>query len=162
MKADEVVERIYAAERGAIYSYLLYLGLPAARAQDLAQDAFLTLYQAMLDGKTVENPRAWLYRVAHNLAVRTHTRELQFDELGAEVDPPDEQPDPERALMEKRRLRALRAAVRTLSGRQRNCLYLRAQGLRHREIADTIGISTSAVSEFLRRAAARLKEALHE
>ena len=52
------------------------------------------------------------------------------------------------------------AAVRDLSPQQRNCLHLRAQGLRYREIAETMGISSSAVGEFLRRAVVRLKEAL--
>jgi DNA-directed RNA polymerase specialized sigma24 family protein len=37
---------------------------------------------------------------------------------------------------------------------------LRVQGLRYREIAETVGISTSAVGEFLRRAVVRLKEAI--
>jgi len=36
------------------------------------------------------------------------------------------------------------------------------QGLGYREIAEAIGISTSAVGEFLRRATKRLKRALHD
>jgi hypothetical protein len=36
------------------------------------------------------------------------------------------------------------------------------QGLGYREIAEVIGISSSAVGEFLRRATERLKRALHE
>jgi RNA polymerase sigma-70 factor (ECF subfamily) len=70
-------------------------------------------------------------------------------------------PDPEAALIDRQRRRALAEAVRGLSPQQRNCLHLRAQGLRYREIADAIGISTSAVGEFLRRAVTRLKEAMH-
>ncbi len=54
------------------------------------------------------------------------------------------------------------AALETLSPQQKNCLYLRSQGLRHREIAKVIGISSSTVNEFLRRAIARLAEAVHE
>lgn len=161
MTVDQRVEEIYEAERGNIYSYLLYFGLPAAQAQDLAQDAFLQLYRSLLNGTEIENPRAWLYRVAHNLAVRSHTRELAFDELSSIAEPSDAQPDPERALLEKDRRAALRNAVRSLSPQQRNCLHLRVQGLRYREIAGVIGISTSAVSEFLRRAAQRLKGAVN-
>jgi RNA polymerase sigma-70 factor (ECF subfamily) len=54
----------------------------------------------------------------------------------------------------------LSRAIGELSPQQKNCLHLRAQGLRYREIAETIGISTSAVGEFLRRAVTRLKEAM--
>jgi RNA polymerase sigma-70 factor (ECF subfamily) len=160
MTVRERVEQLYETERRNIYSYVLYLGLPAANAQELTQDAFLKLYVTLSEGKSVENPRAWLYRVAHNLAIRSHTRGLRFDELDPGTALADAQPDPETTLIEKRRDAALRDAIRQLSPRQQNCLHLRVQGLGYREIADVIGISTSAVGEFLRRATERLKEAL--
>ena len=81
MTVHERVEQIYQSERKDIYTYLLYLGLPAPRAQELAQDAFLKLYLKLMKGDSIENPRAWLYRVAHNLALRLHEREPRFDEL---------------------------------------------------------------------------------
>jgi len=160
MSVRDRVERIYEAERGNIYSYLLYFGVPAGRAQELAQDSFLKLYQKMENGDPIDNPRAWLYRVAHNLAVRSHEREPEFDALDPDFAPPGEQPDPERALIESQRRSALVRAIRDLSPQQRNCLYLRVRGLRYREIAETIGISSSTVGEFLRRAVTRLKEAM--
>ncbi|SPE41476.1 RNA polymerase, sigma-24 subunit, ECF subfamily [Candidatus Sulfopaludibacter sp. SbA3] len=161
MTVQERAEKIYETERAAVYTYLLYFGLPAARAQELAQDAFLAMYRRMLKGGEIENPRAWLYRVAHNLAMRSHVREPKFDELSEMMEPADLQPDPERSLIEKSRKAALRQAVRGLSPQQKNCLYLRVQGLRYREIGEAIGISTSAVGEFLRRAAVRLKEVMN-
>jgi RNA polymerase sigma-70 factor (ECF subfamily) len=161
MSVREQVERLYEAERRNIYSYVLYFDIPAARAQELTQDAFLKLYLVLSEGKTIENPLAWLYRVAHNLALRSHTRDQKFDELG-DTEFADKRLDPENALIEKRRAAALLNAVRQLSPRQRNCLHLRVQGLGYREIAEVIGISTSAVGEFLRRATGRLKEALNE
>jgi len=161
MTVQTQVERIYEEERANIYSYLVYLGLPAARAQELTQDAFLTMYRKMLKGDEISNPRAWLYKVANNLALRSYAREPRFDELDADAESVDARPDPERALLEKRRRSALFQAVRGLSPQQRNCLHLRVQGLRYREIAEVVGISTSAVGEFLRRAAVRLKEAVN-
>jgi RNA polymerase sigma-70 factor (ECF subfamily) len=156
------VERIYEQERGNIYWYLVNFGLPAARAQELTQDAFLKLYLKRMEGVSIENPRAWLYRVAHNLAIGSHARERKFGDLDPDAVLADTRPDPERILIEKRRTSALHHAVRKLSPRQRHCLHLRVQGLGYREIAETIGISTSAVGEFLRRAAVRLKEAVRE
>lgn len=161
MTVHERVEQIYEQERANIYAYLLYFGLPAVRAQELAQDSFLKLYMQMSKGQFIENPRAWLYRVAHNLALRSYKREPQFDEWDPDAPAPDPQPDPERALIEKRQRSRLHQAVRGLSPQQRNCLHLRVQGLRYREIGEVIGISTSAVGEFLRRAAVRLKEAVN-
>jgi RNA polymerase sigma-70 factor (ECF subfamily) len=161
MTVHECVEQVYAAEREHIYSYLLCFRVPAQRAQELAQDCFLKLYIKMSKGESIENPRAWLYRVAHNSALRFHKREPAFDDLESTLEPPEPLPDPERALIEGERRSALSKAICDLSPRQRNCLELRARGLRHREIGEVIGISTSAASEFLRRAVVRLKEAVH-
>jgi RNA polymerase sigma-70 factor (ECF subfamily) len=160
MTVHERVEEIYEAEREHIYSYLLCFRVPAGRAQELAQDCFLKLYIKMSRGEAVDNPRAWLYRVAHNSALRWRLREPAFDPIESSAEPTGSMPDPERALIASQRRTALRDAIRDLSPRQRNCLELRARGLRHREIAEIIGISTSTASEFLRRAVARLKEAL--
>ncbi len=160
MSAHEQVEKIYEAERINIYSYLLYFGVPAGRAQELTQDSFLKLYLKISRGESIENPRAWLYRVAHNFALRFHQREPVFDGLNIEMEAPEPAPDPERTLIERQDKAALAKAIRGLSPQQRNCLHLRVQGLRHREIADVLNISTSAVAEFLRRAVAHLKGAL--
>jgi RNA polymerase sigma-70 factor (ECF subfamily) len=161
MSVHERVEEIYVTERGNIYAYLLYCGVPPQRAQELAQDSFLQLYRKLSKGEPVENPRAWVYRVAHNSAVRYHQREPVFDEIEADIPLPEEASDPERALLDRQRRAALVAAIRSLSPQQRNCIHLRVQGMQYREIADTIGISTSAVGEFLRCAVARLKEVLN-
>lgn len=160
MTVRERVEQIYVDERESIYSYLLCFGVPPQRAQELAQDSFLKLYLKMQRGETVENPRAWLYRVAHNFALRYHEREPAFAELDPNSETSQTGPDPERAAMEGQRRASLIQAVGNLSPRQRHCLHLRVEGLRYREIADVIGISTSAVGEFLRRAVERLKEVM--
>jgi RNA polymerase sigma-70 factor (ECF subfamily) len=160
MSVNERLEEIYVAERNHIYMYLLYCGVPPQRAQELAQDSFLKLYLKMSRGEAVENPRAWLYQVAHHSAIRHHQREPVFDQIDASIRLAEPSMDPENALIDRQRSLALVAAVRDLSPQQRNCLHLRAQGLRYREIATTIGISTSSVSEFLRRAVVRLKEVL--
>jgi RNA polymerase sigma-70 factor (ECF subfamily) len=160
MSVHERMEEIYVAERTHIYTYLLYCGVPPQRAQELAQDSFLKLYVKMSRGEAVEHPRAWLYQVAHYSAIRHHQREPVFDQIASNIPLAEPSLDPESSLIDHQRRLAVVAAVRDLSPQQRNCLHLRAQGLRYREIAATIGISTSAVSEFLRRAVVRLKEVL--
>lgn len=158
MTVEERVEEIYRAERDSIYAYLICFRVPAGRAQELTQDSFLKLYQKMARGEEIENPRAWLYRVAHNFALRFHEREPVFDELDPNCTAAESSPNPERSLIDRERRSALVQAMGDLSPQQRNCLELRVQGLRYREIADIVGISSSAVGEFLRRAVARLKE----
>ena len=97
MNVHERVEQIYEAERESVYSYVVYLGVPAHRAQELAQDSFLKLYLKMSQGEVIENPRAWLFRVAHNLALRVHEREPVFDELDPDFRLREGGPDPEAA-----------------------------------------------------------------
>jgi RNA polymerase sigma-70 factor (ECF subfamily) len=53
-------------------------------------------------------------------------------------------------------------AVEALSEQQKRCLFLRMEGLRYPEIAAAMGISPSAVGEFLRRAMERLKKVRDE
>jgi RNA polymerase sigma-70 factor (ECF subfamily) len=47
-----------------------------------------------------------------------------------------------------------------LSAAQRECLVLRSQGLKYREIADVLNVSTSTVGENIQRGLERLKEVL--
>jgi RNA polymerase sigma-70 factor (ECF subfamily) len=56
--------------------------------------------------------------------------------------------------------RRVQEAIADLSPQQQQVLQLRAAGLRYREIAETIGIGTSTVNEFMRRAVARLRKAI--
>ena len=69
---------------------------------------------------------------------------------------------PERSLLDRERAQQFHHAVEGLSDQQRRCLFLRLEGLRYPEIAATLGISASAVGEFLRRAIVRLKKATRE
>ena len=128
----------------------------------MTQEVYLRLYRTMRKGENILNARAWLFRVAHNLSLRARSREKAFISVSPEwerVGNPSTE-SPERVLLDREKMRKLQAALDTLSPQQRNCLYLRAEGLRYREIAEVMGVSSSTVNEFLRRAIARLSEAV--
>ena len=57
--------------RKPLLRYLAGLGLTADEAQDVVQDAFLSLHKHLTGGGSQENIRGWLFRVAHNRA-RNH------------------------------------------------------------------------------------------
>lgn len=154
------VERIYEETRGSICAYLQYLGVPVEQAKEVTQEVFLRLHESMSKQAAIENPRAWLFRVAHNLGLRVRHRERAFRTVEPDwgrLEHPAE--TAEDALIERERTQRVTQAMEELSPQQRNCLYLRSEGLRYREIAEAIGISPSTVNEFLRRAIARLSEA---
>ncbi len=147
----------------AICSYLLCLGVPSSQAQEVTQEVYLRLYRTMRKGETILNMRAWLFRVAHNLGLKVRSRERAFRSVSPDWERFTQLTveSPERAMLDREKMKRLQMALKTLSPQQRNCLYLRCEGLRYREIADVMGVSSSTVNEFLRRAVARLAEAVH-
>jgi len=158
------VSQLYEEARDDVYRYLLTLGLHPPRAQEAVQEVFLRLYATMKKGEEIENPRAWVFRVAHNYGLKVRERQLSeapFDPgLEAVLASPGE--NPEKVLLERERMLRFHHAVEGLSEQQKRCLFLRMEGLRYPEIGSALGISASAVGEFLRRATARLKKAGNE
>lgn len=157
------VARLFEEAREDVYRYLLTLGLAPPQAQEAAQDVFLRLYVALKKGEEIRNPRAWIFRVAHNLGLKIRRRrDLPSFAPGLEARIPDPARDPEEDLLERERLRRIDRGIQELSEQQRNCLFLRMEGLRYAEIGAVLGIGAPTVGEFLRRAMAKLKKVLHD
>jgi RNA polymerase sigma-70 factor (ECF subfamily) len=81
---------------------------------------------------------------------------------GLEAAMTDRGPGPEARVLQRERTARVGAALAELSPQQLRCLYLRAEGLRYKEIAETLGVGVSTVSQFLTRAIARLRRAADE
>ena len=161
---QQQVTQIYQEARDDVYYYALTFGIDPAQAQDVAQETFLRLYIALRNGEEIRNPRAWIFRAAHNLGLRTRARQQRVQPLDSVAGDAIPQPGTpaDALLIEAERRSNLADAIAALSPQQRQCLHLRAEGLRYREIAAAIGISVSTVSEFLTRAIAKLKGAVNE
>ena len=148
--------------RDRLLRYLLGLGLDAHDGEKVVQEVFLALFQHLLRGKPRHNLRSWIFRVAHNLGLKQRHANVKRAQCGIETgDAPahtqiDPSPNPEEQLLTKDRQERLRAVLNALPEKDRGCLYLRAEGLRYREIAEVLGISLGAVSLVLGRSLARL------
>jgi RNA polymerase sigma-70 factor (ECF subfamily) len=159
MIAGDEVEDLYLECRNDVYRYLVSFGLTPSQAQDATQEAFLRLHQARLRGEKPDQPRAWVFRVAHNLGLSERTRRFNASvALEPHLEVAAKGPSAEQMAMERQDQSRLRQAISTLSEQQRRCLYLRADGLRYREIAAILGVGISTVVEFINRATARLKK----
>ena len=160
---EEQVTRVFEESREDVYRYLVTLGLPPPQAQEATQEAFLRLYVTLKRGASIQNLRAWVFRVAHNHALDVVAKE-RFRPLEPELEAllRDCGRGVEMELIERERMDHLGKAWLTLSPQQRQCLHLRAEGLRYREIAETMEISISSVREFLGRAINRLQRAIYE
>src|SRR5881227_3849557 len=61
-------EAIYQHHSREVWALVYARWLNAEVAQDIMQESFLRLWRQRLDGGDIVNPRAWLLRVARNLA----------------------------------------------------------------------------------------------
>jgi RNA polymerase sigma-70 factor (ECF subfamily) len=114
--------------------------------------------------KSRKNLRGWIFRVAHNLALKQRyanqrSRDKWISGRTAAEEQSDPSPDPEEQLSSAQRRRRLLAVVHALPEGDQVCLRLRAEGLRCREIAAVLGMSLGAVSISLTRSLARLGRA---
>jgi RNA polymerase sigma-70 factor (ECF subfamily) len=146
--------------RDPLLRYVCSLGIGVREAEDVVQDTFVALYKHLLAGKDRANLQGWLFRVAHNLALKQRTRRrIDAVRLAAVDEAANSRAagyDPERALISHERHRQVIAVIRALPDRERRCLHLRAAGLPYRDIAHVLGISLGAVAKSVARAVGRL------
>ena len=151
---------LYREQRKPLLRYLVCLGLSADEAQDVVQDAFLSLHRHLASDGSQQNIRSWLFRVAHNGARnRQHSYDRRFAQpLDLDLDSIAVEATPEQVLLEKEKLHRLGKAIFLLTEPERECLLLRAGGLRYREIAEVLQIPTSTVGDTVERAIKKLAE----
>jgi len=146
--------------RDPLLRYLASFGLALPDGEEVLQEVFLALFQHLERGKSRENLRGWLFRVAHNLALKRRYRSRQ--DLVGRVDRGvadlaiEPGPNPEDQMVRSQTQKRLLAVVQALPEQDRLCLFLRAEGLRYREIAGILDMSLGAVSLSLARSLARI------
>ena len=126
-------------------------------AADAVQEVWVRLIRLKPRG-TVDNPRAYLYQVAANVA-RDRIRENQrrgriiTQDTGVVEVTKSPEPDPEASAMATQRLGLLSAAVDELPPRCREVFLMsRIDGLANSEIAQRLGITRNAVEKNIIRA----------
>jgi RNA polymerase sigma-70 factor (ECF subfamily) len=150
-------EELFAECRDNLVRYLRYHLDDRSAAEDIAQESFIRFFQARSREEEITQPKAWLFRVAHNLLIdlgRKKKPEL-LDEngwlrlesrMGAG-------PSGTEAKVEVSQLHWDR-----LTSAEMECLRLRAEGLKFREISDVLELSISTVASYIGRAVKKLKD----
>jgi RNA polymerase sigma-70 factor (ECF subfamily) len=145
--------------------YVRSCGIAPEVADDIVQEAFIALFRHLRGGGGRENLRGWLMRVSSRMALKHRERTTKRRRLEESWDPPgiarlaDSAAGPENRMVESERQRRLRAVFRALPERDRQCLLLRAKGLRYRDIAAALGVSLGTVAKSIARAVGRLSTA---
>ena len=168
LSLEKRITRYFEQGREPVYRYLVAVFGQPELAEDGHQLAFLRLYAALHSGEAIANARAWVFRVAHNLAVN-QIKQQQFlapvtdeawDELVRTMR--DVAPGPQQRLLQQARYHRLRAAIARLTQAERECLHLRSKGFRYREMAEILGLSTTSVAETLSRVIEKLARELND
>lgn len=150
--------------RDPLLRYVLSFGISVHDAEEVTQEVFLSLFRHLQLHRPRHNLRGWIFRVAHNLALKQRQANQKFRNATAsdwnivarQFDP---SPNPEEQVSLAQRRRRLLAVLQALPEEDQYCLRLRAEGLRYREIAAVLSISLGAVSISLTRSLARLTRA---
>jgi RNA polymerase sigma-70 factor (ECF subfamily) len=161
-EADEEVLRLFDRHAVALLRYVRSFGLRADESEDIVQEVFLALFRHLRLGRSRSHLTGWLFQVAHNLALKQRRRVQQraTDSWDAAIhERIDPAASPETQLVHRQRRTRWASVIRALPTRDRRCLLLRAEGLRYREIARTLGMSLGGVAKSLARSMTRLVNA---
>ena len=154
--AESAFERVFLEHYRPIVGVLFRMLGDRARAEELASDTFLRLYQQPLEQEQYSNLGGWLYRTATRIGIdamravkrRTHyEREAAVDTTrsAANDDPLDD-------VLRAERQRQVQAALARMKPQQAQLLALRSSGLSYLELAAALKIKSTGVGRALARA----------
>ena len=154
------VARAWAAHESELLGYLRHRQPDRAAAEDLLQEVFVKALRQGPGFCTLDNPRAWLFRVAHNALVdqargRCVAEPIE-DQLEALAQPEAAAPPPVDALGD-----CLARVLAELPAQ--DAAVLRAcelEGLTQRDFAARQGLSLAAVKSRVLRARQRLRKCM--
>ena len=150
---EAAFEQFFHAHEATILGYLWRITGDEQASHDIAQETFLRAWQRFEQISRYDQPRAWLFRVATNLASNHRRHRSIHDAALARIAPVQSQGtalDPAAGVAESA---AVRATLLAMPIRQRSALVLRVvYGLSIPEIAQALGASKAAAAMTLSRA----------
>jgi RNA polymerase sigma-70 factor (ECF subfamily) len=155
------IETLFARHHTEIYAYLLRMLREPELAADLTQDAFIKAYRNYETLEKPENARAWLYQIAHRVALDEIRRRKIIRFLPWTGESPGSAPSAERLVMDAHLSGDMQRALARIPERQRAALLLaELHDLTGLELAAALGVSHVAARALLTRARESLRQAL--
>jgi RNA polymerase sigma factor (sigma-70 family) len=151
----ESMESLFAALESPLLSYALRLLKERAPAEDVVQDAFMKLHAQFGD---VREPRRWLYRTVHNLAlnqIRAGKKIVPLEPAESEnsAGAPDPEPLPDEQIVRWEGIGLVRLSLSALDARSRELIHLKFdEELSYKEIAARTGLTVGHVGYLLHHA----------
>ena len=155
----ESIEELFAVLESPLLSYALRLVGERALAEDTVQEAFMKLHAQFSE---VREPRRWLYRTVHNLALNHRRRESKIvplqpltsrDESAPAPDTADPEPLPDEQIIRWEGIGLVRLSLGALDERSREVVRLKFdEDLSYKQISERTGLTTSHVGYLLHHA----------
>jgi len=153
----ESIEQLFAALESPLLSYALRLLGERATAEDVVQEAFMRLHSQF---EQVQEPRRWLYRTVHNLALNQRRQSgkivrLERTDKGDEgnADASDPEPLPDQQIVRWEGIGLVRLSLAALDERSREVVRLKFdEDLSYKEISERTGLTVSHVGYLLHHA----------
>src|SRR3954471_13296326 len=154
----ESIEELFSVLESPLLSYALRLLRERALAEDVVQEAFMKLHAQF---KEVREPRRWLYRTVHNLALNQLRQSNKIVALeqpgegdtGQTLDTTDPEPLPDEQIVRWEGIGLVRLSLATLDERSREVVRLKFnEDLSYKEISERTGLTASNVGYLLHHA----------
>ena len=158
-QSPETIEELFAALESPLLSYALRLCGGREAAEDLVQEAFMKLHGQFTE---VREPRRWLYRTVHNLALNHRRDSRKIVSITPATDPShesysshepdvtDESPLPDEQLARIEGIGLVRLSLAALDERSRELIRLKFnEDLSYAEISVRTGLKMGHIGYLL-------------
>lgn len=161
---EKAFEQLFRQYGPQLHSYLSGMTKSVAAAEELVQNTFIRIWIARDQLPGIENPKAWIYRIASNLALNFLKHKAVetkvFSELKAAAPEPNMETD---EVLYNEMKDAINQAVASLPERRKQVYRMsREQGMKQQEIADALGLSLATVKNTLGSALESIRTHLKE
>jgi RNA polymerase sigma factor (sigma-70 family) len=173
--SDEAFEALYARYSGRIRSYIFGRVHDHARAEDIAQDVFISALRRLRESPRPIEFKPWVYEIAKNACIDEFRRSRRLREVPllldgeATADHGHEHPArqaahaPDSVFESKQSLADLRGAFHGLSESHHKVIVMRElEGLSYTQIGERMGMTRAMVESTLFRARRRLSQEYDE
>lgn len=153
----ETIQELFTALEAPLLNYALRLSGEHGLAEDLVQEAFMKLHEQF---EEVREPRRWLYRTVHNLALNQRRDSAKIIPLNPtasdtsdSTNPTDPQPLPDEQIARLEGIGLVRLSLETLDERSRELIRLKfTEDLSYKQISERTGLKVGHVGYLLHHA----------
>lgn len=152
----DALKVIYKYMNRQIYAVAYSILRDFTMSDDVVQETYVRILEKAFSYRKGTSPRAWVLSIARNISIDLYRRR-RFEGAEESLDDGDARFDEGSVLISM----AVKKALDSLDREERQIVTLKVySGLRHKEIASLLGITTEASKKKYQRALLRLRDLL--